>query len=84
MPNPIKDLIEKRKKDGLDNMLNVHTAYRMRDEEIKNHKHFMEITAYLCGILYDFNAENFTTILENVKTPKGVIGDYEIIIKKLK
>ncbi len=54
-----------------------------KEEQIKNHKHFIEITAFLCGILHDFNAETFKTKLEGVKTPKGVIGDYEITIKKL-
>lgn len=55
----------------------------MKEEEIKNHKHFIEITAYLCGLLHEFNAEKFTTKLENVKTPKGIIGNYKITIEKL-
>jgi len=54
------------------------------DNKIIGHKHFMEITAYLCGILHAYNAETFKTTLENVKTLEGVIGDYEITVKKLK
>lgn len=53
------------------------------EDKIKNHKHFIEITAYLCGILHEFNADNFSTNLENVKTPKGIIGNYKITIEKL-
>jgi hypothetical protein len=54
------------------------------EEQIKNHKHFTEITAYLCGILHEYNAETFKTKLEGVQTPKGNIGNYQITIKKLK
>lgn len=56
----------------------------MREKQIKEHQHFTEIVAYLCGILHSYNAEDFTTKVEGVNTPKGVIGDYEIKIKKLK
>lgn len=54
-----------------------------KEEQIKNHKHFIEITAFLCSICNDYNADTFKTTLENIKTPKGIIGNYEITIKKL-
>lgn len=53
------------------------------EEEIKNHKHFNEIVAYLCGICHDHNADKFTSTLENVRTPNGIIGNYKITIEKL-
>lgn len=55
----------------------------IKEEAIKGHKHFTEITAYLCGILDSYNATKFTTTLENVHNQEKVLGDYKITIEKL-
>jgi len=61
----------------------VKTESMDKTEKIKGHKHFIEITAYLCGILDSYNATKFTTTLENVYSQEKVLGNYKITIEKL-